>query len=60
MYTLGIVDGQHRVAALLLLAEKGRWDREKQNVVIEVFETRNEEEVGHLFSEINRYSSVGP
>lgn len=54
------MDGQHRLGALLLMAEQGLWDREEKNVVIEVFETRDEEEIGHLFAEINRYSSVGP
>ncbi|CAM9111225.1 unnamed protein product [Ascophyllum nodosum] len=53
-YTLGIVDGQHRLGAMLLLADKGRWDRTKRNVVIEVFNTKTEEDVVHLFAEINR------
>eukprot|EP00904_Undaria_pinnatifida_P000309 jgi/Undpi1/10279/HiC_scaffold_28.g12731.m1 len=53
-YTLGIVDGQHRLGALLLMSEKGLWDQAEQNVIVEVFETQNEEEIGCLFSEINR------
>lgn len=51
---LGIVDGQHRVGALLLMAERGGWDSEARNILVDVFRTRSEKEVSDLFTEINR------
>lgn len=36
---IGIVDGQHRAAALMILAEKGHWDLDKRNILVEVFFT---------------------
>ncbi|CAM9234116.1 unnamed protein product [Choristocarpus tenellus] len=50
---LGIVDGQHRVGALMLMAERGSWNRTERNIVIDVFPTHSEEEVAALFTEIN-------
>lgn len=52
-YVFGIVDGQHRLGALLLLAEEGLWDRSERNVVVEVFDTKDDKEIGELFAEIN-------
>lgn len=52
------MDGQHRLGAMLLMADNGQWDPKKQNVVIELFETRDEEEICHLFAEINRYKQA--
>ena len=48
------MDGQHRLGALLMLAEEGLWDRSEQNVVVEVFDTKNEKEIESLFLDINK------
>lgn len=53
-YTLGILDGQHRLGAMLLLAEEGMWDRSEQNVVVEVFDTKDDKEIEKLFLDINK------
>jgi len=53
-YVLGIVDGHHRLGALLLLAEEGLWDPSEQNVLVEVIDTKDDKEVQQLFAEINR------
>ena len=45
----GIIDGQHRVAALLLMATNGKWSKTDRNVIIEVFQTRGESEIVSLF-----------
>lgn len=39
---------------MLLMAEKDEWDKTKRNVLIEVFDTKDEDEVARLFAEINR------
>lgn len=48
------MDGQHRLGALLLLAEEGLWDPSEQNVLVEVIDTKDDQEVQQLFAEINR------
>lgn len=48
------MDGQHRLGALVMLAEEGLWDRSEQNVVVEVFDTKDEKEIAELFLEINK------
>lgn len=53
-YVFGIVDGQHRLGALLLLSEEGLWNRSERNVVVEVFDTKDEQEIEELFAEINK------
>ena len=54
----GIVDGQHRAGALMLLSQGGHWDGLEQNILIDVFETENDEQVVALFKEINSAEPV--
>jgi hypothetical protein len=49
----GIVDGQHRVGALMILSEQGLWDASASNVLVDVFDTDGEEHVARLFRDIN-------
>lgn len=49
----GIIDGQHRAAALIILAQEGHWDPYARNVMVDVFPTTSEKEVMSLFTEIN-------
>jgi hypothetical protein len=55
---VGIVDGQHRVGALMVLSQRGYWDEHAENVVVEVFPTGPEAEVTALFKEINSAEPV--
>lgn len=50
---IGIVDGQHRAAAYLLLSQQGHIDGIERKVVVDVFVTENDEQVSALFKEIN-------
>ena len=54
----GIVDGQHRAGALMLLSQGGHWDGLEQNILIDVFETDNDEQIVALFKEINSAEPV--
>lgn len=54
----GIIDGQHRAAALVILAQEGHWDPYARNVMVDVFPTGSEQEVMALFTEINRAEPV--
>jgi len=54
----GIVDGQHRAAALVMLAQEGHWDSHVRNVVVDVFSVTSEEQVAELFLEINSAEPV--
>lgn len=56
--TVGIVDGQHRAAALLTLSQKGYWNDQDRNILIEVFPVKSETEVAVLFREINSAEPV--
>lgn len=56
--TVGIVDGQHRAAALMTLAQKGYWDDLERNVLIEVFYTKTEKDIAALFRAINSAEPV--
>jgi len=49
----GIIDGQHRVGALMLLSQQGYWDENARNVVVDVFTTTDEAQISALFREIN-------
>lgn len=51
---LGIVDGQHRVGALMLMAERGGWENTERNILVDVFSASSEKDVSDLFTEINR------
>jgi hypothetical protein len=55
---VGIFDGQHRTAALVLLAKEGLWDERTRNVTVDVFEINTEIEIKTLFSEINAAEPV--
>jgi hypothetical protein len=50
---IGIVDGQHRAAAYLLLSQQGQIDGIERKVVVDVFVTESDEQVTALFKEIN-------
>ena len=39
---------------MLLMAERKEWDKTKRNELIEVFDTKHEDDVARLFEEINR------
>lgn len=54
----GIVDGQHRAAAYLILAQQGHINVSSRNIVIDVFSTSNDDEVSALFKEINSAEPV--
>jgi hypothetical protein len=54
----GIVDGQHRAGALMLLSQEGHWDGQEQNILIDVFETESDEQIVALFKEINSAEPV--
>lgn len=55
---IGIVDGQHRVGALNILASAGVWEVDRFNILIEVYPVDSEEEVATLFSDINKAEPV--
>jgi hypothetical protein len=54
----GIIDGQHRAGALMLLAQQGHWNDYERNILVDVFETENESQVIELFKEINASEPV--
>lgn len=54
----GIVDGQHRAGALMLLSQEGHWDGQEQNILIDVFETESDDQIVALFKEINSAEPV--
>ncbi|KAG5179718.1 hypothetical protein JKP88DRAFT_261234 [Tribonema minus] len=53
-----IVDGQHRVAALMIMSEAGAWDKAAHNVAVDVVPTSDEQEGCDLFTEINKAEPV--
>lgn len=53
-YVLGVVDGQHRLRALKMLADAKMWAHSERNVVVEVFDARDERDIEELYAEINR------
>jgi hypothetical protein len=55
---VGIVDGQHRVGALMLLAEQGHWNPYVRNITVDVFTVESDEDVSALFREINSAEPV--
>jgi hypothetical protein len=56
--TVGIIDGQHRAAALVILAQEGQWNDLERNIAVDVFETSSESEITTLFTEINAAEPV--
>lgn len=55
---LGIIDGQHRVGALMLMAQEGAWALHERNVLIDVFDTESYKDVCDLFVDINSAQPV--
>jgi hypothetical protein len=55
---VGIVDGQHRAGALLLLAQQGHWNEYARNIVVDVFTVDKEDDIAALFKEINSAEPV--
>mmetsp|Transcript_9810 Transcript_9810/g.16171 ORF Transcript_9810/g.16171 Transcript_9810/m.16171 type:complete len:498 (-) Transcript_9810:1588-3081(-) len=55
---VGIVDGQHRVGALMILAQRGYWNETTPNIVVEVFQTNTDVQIATLFREINAAEPV--
>lgn len=55
---VGIIDGQHRAGALMILAQRGHWEERKNNIAIEVFTTDGEASVAALFAAINAAEPV--
>jgi len=54
----GIIDGQHRAAALILQATSENWKANNRNVLVDVFEIDSDKEIEILFKEINSGESV--
>ena len=55
----GIIDGQHRAAALIILAQEGHWDPYARNIMVDVFNVDGDDkEIMNLFVEINRAEPV--
>ncbi|CAM9832676.1 unnamed protein product [Chrysoparadoxa australica] len=55
---VGIIDGQHRIGALMVMSDGGMWDGAAHNVLVDVFQTDGEQEVCDLFMEINKAQPV--
>ena len=54
----GIVDGQHRAGALLIMAQQGHWNEYERNILVDVFVTESEKQISELFREINSAEPV--
>jgi len=54
----GIVDGQHRAGALLIMAQQGHWNEYERNILVDVFVTQSEKQISELFREINSAEPV--
>lgn len=54
----GIIDGQHRAAALMIMAQIGKWDLNTRNILVEVFPVNEDSDVSDLFREINSGESI--
>jgi hypothetical protein len=55
---IGIVDGQHRVGAMMILSQRGYWKERERNILVEVFPVEKEEEIAVLFRVINAAEPV--
>lgn len=53
-----ILDGQHRAAAYMLLAQQGHIDGHERKIVVDVFETDGDGDIASLFKEINSAEPV--
>ena len=57
--TIGmLIDGQHRLGAAHLLAQKGKLLGALQHILVEVYPPREEKDIKELFTEINRAEPV--
>lgn len=54
----GIVDGQHRAGALLIMAQSGHWNEFERNILVDVFPTESDKQISDLFREINSAEPV--
>ena len=54
----GIIDGQHRAGALLIMAQQGHWNEYERNILVDVFVTQSEKQISELFREINSAEPV--
>ena len=54
----GIIDGQHRAAAYLIMAQRGFIDQMERNIVVDVIETNSNEDISSIFKEINSAEPV--
>ena len=45
----GVIDGQHRIAALIIMASNAKWDKAELNITVEVFKTSNNDNVKALY-----------
>ncbi len=48
----GILDGQHRIGALMILSENGAWDASNHNIMCDVFDTDGENDIAALFRDM--------
>ncbi len=48
----GILDGQHRIGALMILSENGAWDASHANIMCDVFDTDGENDIAALFRDM--------
>ncbi len=48
----GILDGQHRIGALMILSENGAWDASNHNILCDVFDTEGEDDIAALFRDM--------
>lgn len=55
---LGVVDGQHRLAAVQLLVRQGAWDAHNANIAVDLFRVGDDNDIADLFSDINRAEPV--
>jgi len=54
----GIIDGQHRAGALLIMAQQGHWNEYERNILVDVFITESDKEISDLFKDINSAEPV--
>ncbi len=48
----GILDGQHRIGALMILSENGAWNASNANIMCDVFDTDGDNDVAALFRDM--------
>ena len=55
---VAIIDGQHRLAAMVMMSNENRWNRSENNITVELFKTKTDGEVEALFKDINSAEPV--